>query len=142
VAVEDTTYLDINGKTLELNTPRNGAAYKQDNVRYHVYLARKEADIPEEVGKFALTCEKCGTGFERITQRKSHLCREDPENVERLRAGHRKRQQKFRENKKKRNKAEGKPAATREGVCTNVKDDGGVVNSEFGMGTLASVWLL
>jgi hypothetical protein len=113
IAVEDKTFLDINGRTLELNagdavafhgnTPHNGAAYEQDNVRYHVYLARKEADIPEDqVGKFALTCEKCATSFDLIKQRTSHLCVKDPENLERLRSGNRKRQQIYRENKKKR----------------------------------------
>jgi hypothetical protein len=117
VAVEDKTFLDINGRTLELNagdavafhgnTPHNGAAYKQENVRYLVYLARKEADIPEgQVGKFARTCEKCATGFETINQMKYHLCRNDPVKLAKMREGNNRRKRKQRAIAKKR-KAEG-----------------------------------
>jgi hypothetical protein len=120
IAVEDKTFLDINGRTLELNagdavsyhgnTPHNGAAYKQENVRYHVYFARKEADILEgQVGKFAGTCEKCATGFKTINQRKYHRCRNDPVKLAMMRAGdnRRKRKQRAITKKWKKWKAEG-----------------------------------
>lgn len=113
VAVEDKTFFDINGRTLELNagdavafhgnTPHNGAAYKQENVRYHVYLAREEADIPEgQVGNFARTCEKCATGFETIIQSYYHICRNDPVKAAIMRAGNNRRKRKQRANAKKR----------------------------------------
>jgi uncharacterized cupin superfamily protein len=74
IAVEDNTFFHVNGRKLVLsagdavsfhgNTPHNGAAYENTNVRFHVYLAEKGGEVPkDEVGKFERVCHRCRRGF-------------------------------------------------------------------------------
>jgi hypothetical protein len=102
IAVENETFFGVNGTKLELragdavafhgSTPHNGEAYQNNNVRYHVYLAKKEGDVPtDEVGKFDLVCDTCSVGFETKDQKRYHICPMDsPDKKEALRERKRK----------------------------------------------------
>jgi hypothetical protein len=86
IAVEDNTFFHVNGRKLVLsagdavsfhgNTPHNGAAYENLNVRFHVYLAEKGGEVPhDEVGKFERICHLCGRGFMSQKELTNHTCK-------------------------------------------------------------------
>jgi hypothetical protein len=113
IAVEDETFFEINERKLVLrageavafhgNTPHSGAAYEKNNVRFHVYLAKKKGDVPtDEVGKFDRVCDQCHRGFNSSSEKKNHTCKaQAPEKIELKKR--RKRDNKRDERERKRN---------------------------------------